>query len=233
MSRNVLTIAIVILSVSLFTFSQEASAQSGSRGGGGGGGVSSGGGGGGSLGSSGVSTSGSRFRRRGLSVIELAYLQQQANLQRQALLDQQRVNTERLRQQTLTRFASNPDAKQNKDQYIAAFKDAKAEFKAIRNGQRPVACRNLDRIFVLRTKEFNRVAGDIKWPNALKDEAHMELTESVSDIASGKGDAATLQESLKQLNQQLEERVVDKSISIRDYATAKRFVSGLANEAML
>ena len=209
MSRNVFAVAIVMLSVSLLTVCQQANAQSGSR-----------------------NSIGSRNNFRWAQQQRAITVQDQAALQQQSALQQQ-ANAEALRKQALQQAVSNPNSQLNKNQFLAAFKDAKAEFMAIHNGRRGVTGQNLNRIFVLRTREFNRNAGKIKWPRTLQVAPHKELTKLVDEIVDGKADAAQIDGLLQQLNQQLEKRVVAKSINIKDYATAKRFVSGLANEAML
>jgi hypothetical protein len=216
MFRNVLAFAIVMISVSLLTVPPAVNAQSGSRN------------------SVGLSRNGlgsrSSYRpaqqRRSLTAQELAVLQQQAAEQQQTIIAAQR-------KQALQQVTNNPNSQLNKTQFLAAFKDAKAEFMAIHNGRLGATGRNLNRIFVLRTRDFNRNAGNIKWPRALNAAPHKELTKHVDDIVSGKSEPTQLDAVLQQLNQQLERRVVAKSINIKDYANAKRFVSGLANEAML
>ena len=203
MSRKILAISIAAFSVFLITDCQSVNAQSGSR---------------------------NNFKLDRKNQIITA---EQQRLENQKAVWQQQANVELQRQRTLQQVANNPNSQFNKNQFIAAFKDAKAEFMAIHRGQIVATGRNLNRIYVLRGRDFNRKARSIKWPKALLAEPHKELTEVVDEIVAGKGDATQINVVLKQLNQQLEQRVVAKSINIKDYATAKRFVSGLANEAML
>ena len=77
-----------------------------------------------------------------------------------------------------------------------------------------------------------RETKEIKWPKTFENEPHADLVSKIEKVITGEGedDIGML---LQKLSQQLEQRVVDKSIAIKEYATAKRFVSGLAYEAEL
>jgi hypothetical protein len=152
---------------------------------------------------------------------------QQLNLQKQQAQAQARY------QQTLRALAENPDGSQNKRQYSDAFKDAKREFMAIRNKTLPASGRRLERPFVLRSRDVDRKKRSINWPDTLKDDHESLIGTIESGLMDKELSASELQKLLQQLSQQIEQRVLSKSINIKEYATAKRFVSGLANEADL
>lgn len=222
MKRHINLIAIIALAV--FSLAVEnVNAQSGSRGGGSS--VSRGGGGGVSRGSFG---SGSRGRS-GLSAAEI---NAQRLLAQQQFLQQQRESAEIQRKQFLQQLSSNPNSSQNRRQLIEAFNEAKLEYKAIHNGQLAANGRKLTKVFVLRSKQLDRETKEIKWPKTFENEPHADLVSKIEKVITGEGedDIGML---LQKLSQQLEQRVVDKSIAIKEYATAKRFVSGLAYEAEL
>ena len=225
MSRNITLI--VIAAFAVFSSAVEiANAQSGSRGGGGS--VarrSSGGGGGASFGG----RSGSRSRG-GLSAAER---NAQLLLAQQQYLRQQQEAAEVQRKQFLQKLASNPNSSQNRKQLAQAFSEAKSEYMAIRKGQLPATGRKLTKIFVLRSKSLDRGTKEINWPKTFEQEPHADVVVEVEKAISENKGVAELGKLLQQLSKQLEQRAFDKSIAIKEYATAKRFVSGLAYEAEL
>jgi len=95
--------------------------------------------------------------------------------------------------------------------------------------------------FRLTSKEVDLDKHMIKWPKPLLDSVHEETIAEIDElIAEDEEDDENEDEAeatpedfnqlLSQLNQQLGERVLDRDISSANYATAKRFVTGLSND---
>lgn len=159
--------------------------------------------------------------------------EQQAAIQQQNAFQQQ-ANAEARRKQLLNQYAANPNSRENRTQYSSAYDDAKAEFMAIRQGSIPVAGRRLQRPFLLRSNELNRAKRKIRWPKTLLQDQHKETVVEIEKfIADMKKNAQDLRSLIERLALQIEQRVVERSIDIKDYAKAKRFISGLANETDL
>ena len=226
--------ALLVGSVVVFSLmsSQLVNGQSGSRniGSAGSSGASAASGGGGSFGGSSSGAFGSRGRRNSAPVLSP---EQQFEI-RQQIVAQQRANAALQRQSVLTKFSANPNSRENRNQYGNAYKDAKVEFTAIRNGKIPVAGNKLQRPFLLRSNELNRSQRMIKWPKALHDEQHAQKIVQIEQfIGEMKMDSQELNGLIRELTLEVERRVVAKSISIKEYATAKRFLTGLSNETEL
>ena len=159
--------------------------------------------------------------------------EQQQLLQRQNLLAQQ-ANAAQQRIAALRQLSLNPNSKENRNQYREAYNDAKAEFMAIRKGTVNVSGQRLQRPFVLRSNEINRKARKIRWPKSLREEQHQDVVNNIEKfIANMEKNAQELSGLIRDLGFQLEQRVLDRSIDIKSYASSKRFLSGLANEVEL
>lgn len=162
-----------------------------------------------------------------ISTEQQQFLQQQNAAQQQANAAQQRI-------QFLRQLSANPNSRENRTQYSNAYDDAKAEFMAIRNGSVPVSGSRLQRPFLLRSNELNRKARKIKWPKALQDQQHNATVADIEAfIKDMKQNAQELTQLISQLSSEVEQRVIAKTIDIKQYAKAKRFLSGLANETEL
>ena len=229
MNCNTKLIAIAAVFSVCFIAFENANAQSSSRSfGGGGGGISR------SFGSGFGGGASSGFRRSSRSTNSQGGTSDLDQFVREQLSGQRQVSPEQQRKQFLQQLASNPNSSQNKRQYSAAFEEAKFEYMAVLNGRIPANGRKLNQVFLLRSKDLNRKTHEINWPETFDQEPHAKLVTAIEKLISeNKATKKDLGLLLQQLSQQLEQRVVAKSIAIKEYATAKRFVSGLANETEL
>lgn len=166
--------------------------------------------------------------------------QQQAQVQQQLAEFRRAQEIEIARQQRIALFqqlASNPDAQLNRRQNANAYKEAKAEFTAIKRMNIPVSAagNSLESPFLLRSSDINRSTRMVSWPDALLDAQHRTAVLEIENRIAGNHEenqtsAEEFLDLFQQLSQDLGRRVIQKDISQRDYAKAKRFLSGLANE---
>ena len=175
--------------------------------------------------------SGSRNRpqrtRRTPSLEQTRLLQQQNRQQQQAAAHANRIAT-------LQSLANNRTGAENRRQYADAFKQAKREFMAIKRKELPISGRRLDQLYVLKSQEVSRTTRSIRWPKILKSELHSGLVKAIeSGLMQRELTTGEVHDLLGQLSVQLEQRVIGETIEIKAYADAKRFISGLANEAEL
>ena len=214
-------------------------AQSGARSIGGSGARSVGGGG--AVRSSGSrSFGGSSRRSTGPSAAERARLQQQQlKLERELAIENAEATAELSRQQykqTLIQLGDDPNGNANTQQYRLAFDEAKSEFKALINKRvSPNSTDNLKQPFRLPKKDLNRKSGKLNWPSIFKSEDFSEVTDEL-DSQITEGGLSTSEEAeefltkLMEVNSQLGEAAVAGDIKSTNYARAKRFITGLANE---
>ena len=228
--RNIIILSALVLSM---TFTSELYAQSGSRGGGGS--RSSGGSRVRSSGGSRPSLSSSRGRVRQPSPAELERLtkQQQQEAQRLAKL-QGEYSREQFRQ-TLVQLALRENRSANARQLREAFREAERDYKRLRSGNlTPEQAGVLQVPFRLSDKDIDRSSGTIQWPEALRADQFTELTDSLDKTVAGGVDsdetAKQFFNELKTLNTAVNEAVVSKEIKSSNYAKARRFITGLANE---
>ena len=201
-------------------------AQSGSRGFSGGG--SSGGGGGFSGGSSGGFSSGG-FSRGGFSGGGISRA-----IEAEQFRKQQAQNFDAIVRQ----LGDYPNSSANKRYRRAAFDAAKKEAIALRAMRISVAAASefLQQPFRLLESDFDTRTGEIRWPMALKVSVHDELIQSIENKveeqkAGERVRASEFIQLVRKLNYQLGQRAANKQISAKDYANAKRFLTGLAYEA--
>ena len=236
--RNIILLSALVLSM---TFATESFAQSGSRGGGGGGARSSGGG----SRSSGASRSRSSGGSRGISrsrnnvrqptPAELEFLarQQQQEAERLAKLQDEFVREQF--KQTLVQLALRENRSANSRQYRSALREAEQDYKRLRTGKvAPEQVGALQVPFRLSENDIDRSEGTVQWPEALQAEQYSEMTETLNaTIEGGVTSAETAEQlfgELKTLNTAVNQAAANREINSSEYATARRFVTGLANE---
>ena len=238
--RNIILLSALVLSM---TFATESFAQSGSRGSSGGGARSSSGGGsrssgGGARSSSGGSRAGfgrSRSNVRQPTPAELEFLarQQQQEAERLAKLQDEFVREQF--KQTLVQLALRENRSANSRQYRSAFREAEQDYKKLRTGKiAPDQVGALQVPFRLSEKDIDRSEGTVQWPEALQAEQYSELTETLNATIEGGVTSAEAAEQLfgelKTLNTAVNQAAADREINSSEYAMARRFVTGLANE---
>lgn len=235
--RYIITLSLLVFSLTVCDLSL---AQSGSRGfgGGGGGGVGGGGGGGSVSGGSGAFPGGSstRSRRRRLSPLESQQLAlQQLEIQRQVA----QVQAERQRKQykqTLAQLSLPQNKSANARQNRLAFEQAKNDFKSLRRRQvTPNQVGLLGQPFRLTNREIDRSKNTTNWPKALRTSEFsskvLVLDKTIMESRITDTETATLfLGELSTLNSALNTAAANGSLKIADYANARRFITGLANE---
>lgn len=233
MRTNIILCAIVLS----LTFVCQSFAQSGSRGGGGGfrGGGTSGGGGVRSSGGTRSGFGGSGTRVRQPSRAELARLAEQRKQEAQRLAELQDGFEREQFKETLVQLALRENRSANSRRQREALREAVQDFKSLRSEQlTPDQVGVLQVPFRLTDKEVDRSNGTVQWPEALLAEQFSELTESLNTtLADGVSDAESVEQffgELKELNSALNQAAVDREIKSSNYAKARRFVTGLANE---
>jgi len=225
----------LMLAMLVAVTTQVANAQSGSRGGVSSRSVSGSGGRitGSRLGAGSGSRLGSGSRNRSNSGESNSPLQREINLQNQ------KANAERIRQQykqALIQLGQNPNGNTNSQQYRLAFEEAKEEYSALRKQVvTPENTGSLQLPFRLRRSDINRKTRTANWPKVLDDSDYSELTGAIdSQITNGgvttSEEAKEFLAKLTEINNLLGRAAVAGDVGSRDYARAKRFISGLANE---
>ena len=227
--RNIIILSALVL---LMTFTCELYAQSGSRGSGsrssGGSRVRSSGGSRSSLGSS-------RGRVRQPSPAELERLAKQQQEQAQRLAKQQEEYSREQFRQNLVQLALRENRSANSRQLKEALREAERDYKGLRSGNlTPEQVGVLQVLFRLTDKDVDRSSGTVHWPESLNADQFMKLTESVDAITvDGVNSDETAKKffsELKTLNTAVNQAVVDKEMKSSEYAKARRFITGLANE---
>jgi len=229
MKSLVLPLAL-LLSMSLSSVSL---AQSGSTGGGGGSvRISSGGSSGRAI------SSGRSVRRPRVSAREQALNQQR---QQEQYLQNQELQKEalvQLRHDFMVELGAQPDSSQNRRQRQLAFKEAKKEYIALKKMDITLseASRFLQEPFRLTSKELDQTKGEIHWPKPLLEPDHEEAIAKIENAIGGEGQTVggekqDLDKLLSEVSRQLGERVLSRDITSADYANAKRFLTGISNDA--
>ena len=235
--RKIVVMCALVSSLALVS---ESYAQSGSRGGGGGGGgaVRSSGGGGGGARSSGRSRSGGgglSRRARQPSPAEIARAIQKQREDAALAAKLQAEFAQEQFKQTLAQLALRENRSANSRQYRTAFREAKNDFKGLRSGDlAPEHVGVLQTPFRLSDQEIDRTDGMVQWPDALGMGQFAELVEGLeATIANGVSNAETASQffsELERLNTAVNQAAANREIDSSTYATARRFVTGLANE---
>ena len=238
--RSWFKIIVVVAAVSVFA--SDLFAQSGSRGGGGSSAprarASSGGGGGVSRRSGGgVSRGVSRNRLSDAERAAIALKQYKQQAELAAQLQELQAETQRQNfQNTLILLAQKENGAENKRQNRTAFDEAKKDYQALRSGAiSPEELRELKSPFRLGKSDFSRDEQQAIWPESLESDTFGELTNNLKvSLANGGITDAESAESfindLGVLNRELNSVAARGEIPIKEYAKARRFVTGLANE---
>ncbi len=227
--KSIIVIFIVgVISIASVDISQ-VYAQSGSRGGGGGG-ISGGGG----------LSGGSFYRRHRLSPFERQQLaQQQLELQQkqvQQQAQQQAVLAKQQFKQNLISLGLKKNRSSNSRQYKLAFAEAENDYANLRvSSVEPIQVGPLQQPFRLTNKDIDRVERTANWPRALRSEKFSAMVK-ILDSAIMEGSVTDSESAneflndLEMLNAVLNTAAIRGEVSAKDYARAKRFVTGLANE---
>lgn len=219
--RNVIILSVLVFSTAIVT---QTHAQSGSRGGGGS--YSGGGSGFGGL-------------RR------LSRLERQQRAQQQALVGQQlaqqtaRLQAEQAKQQfkrTLSQLTSSDNRSANSRQNRVALEQAKRDYKSLRKQQvAPNQLGPLQQPFRLTRKDIDRQNHTANWPEALRDKQFDSLVRKIdraimNQAIDNSETAAQFLNDLARLNTSLNTTAANGQVNISNYARARRFITGLANE---
>lgn len=230
LSKTIVSFATVLLVVQI---SSQSLAQSGSRGGrgqAGGGGTGGGVAGGRSTGAGAHLWSFGRRLARLRQIIEAQELASRFDELTQQAFQQQQA-------QLLDALGTQPDGTLNRRLNQLAFDEAKREYTALVRMQIPVSAagRQLQQAFRLSSRDVNRSTRVIHWPETLLATEHAELIQDIESKVDLNQDAANVPaedfiQAIEQLSLQLGHRAVAREISSREYARAKRFLTGLAHE---
>jgi hypothetical protein len=210
------TIAAFIIGVSILTIENSAFAQSGTRSGGFGGG-----------GSRLSATERAELRRQ-----KAVRQQQQARANQQRQADLIKANFKN----TLVQLGSKPDGSANRRQSKLALDEAKRDFKLLRQRKAsPNQIGVLAQPFRLSSDAIDRMKNTANWPMILKTNSFSSIvTKLETQIMSGNiRDTASAEDflaTLSQLNFALNSAAANRDVKAIEYAEARRFVSGLANE---
>ena len=226
--RNIIILCVVVLSV---TFASQLYAQSGSSGGSRSGGASRARASGGSR----SGGSGARSRVRQPSRAELERLAKQQQQAAQQLAKQQEEYGRQQFRQTLIQLALRENRSANSRQLRDALREAERDYKGLRSGNlTPVQVSVLQVPFRLTDKDVDRSGSTVQWPEALQADRFNELTKKVdamvADGVNSDKSAKQFFSELGELNTMANQAVVSKEMKSSDYAKARRFVTGLANE---
>ncbi len=203
--RNIITLSVLVFSMAVVSQSY---AQSGSRAG-----------------------SGSRPSR--------AQRQQQELLRQQQAQQAAQLRAAQSKQQfkqTLSQLASKDNRKVNSRQNRQALEEAKRDYRNLRQGQ--VSADTLGTLqvpFRLTKKEINRKNNTATWPSSLKKEEFGSLVETIDSAIMERAIASTesateFLSNLGELNSALSTAAAEGRVDITNYAKARRFITGLANE---
>lgn len=118
-----------------------------------------------------------------------------------------------------------------------AFNEAANEYRALKRMNISDVSMLLSTPFRLSSEDINRANGKVNWPKTFEDTKHQTVIRNIEldiqdthngvEIASSQFIA-----NFKQLSLQLGERAKAREISLKDYAVAKRFLTGLGYEAI-
>ena len=186
-----------------------------------------------SIAQSGSRSAGSGTRERQPSRVELARLAEQRRQEglRRAKL-QTRFEREQFKQ-TLVKLSLRENRLANSRRKREALREAVRDFKSLRSERlTPDQIGVLQVPFRLTDSEVDRSNGTVQWPEALQQ--FSELTESLdATVADGINSVESAKQfftDLEKLNTAVNQAVVNREIEPSSYATARRFVTGLANE---
>lgn len=210
-----MTVVALFTSV-LFGVSQ-ANAQSGTRGGGG---------------SSFGGYRPSNSERRQIARQRRQELQREAVVARQQLVELSKIQFK----QSLANLVLKKNTRLNSRQNRVAFDEAKADFRGLRSGNvSPGSLGPLRSPFRLTSKELDRNKRTASWPKLLRTREFREQVVRIdSAIMDGRIDtsesAGQFLSDLNRLNQRLNTAALRNGLSVGEFARARRFITGLANE---
>ncbi len=231
-------LAILLVSVGILWASPQLYAQSGARSGGFSGGGRSASGGRSisrARGSSGGSGSRSRVSpaERQRLAIEQFQNQQAAAAE---LAERQAQLSKRQFKESLVQLGFDENRRANSKQLKIALTEAKGDFRALRAGT--VAADNLGVLsvpFRLTNKEIDRQGRTLSWPSLLQREEFASQVKSIDEAILDK--TLTTEEAASEflgdlgaLNESLNRSVINDKASLIEFAKARRFITGLANE---
>lgn len=214
--RNFIILTLVGVIVAFFGSSQ-ATAQSGSRSGGG------------LYGGFGRP---SRAQRQQLKQQQLQ--QQRLQAQQNALLRAQQAKKQYKQSLVQLGLAKNKSA--NSKQYKIAFQEAQRDYKALRSKQvAPNQLGVLQSPFRLTNKDISRSNNAARWPNTLRSNSFGPLVQNIDQtiMDGGVSSQETAQDFLKDLqalNVALNNSAIQGNVNANEFARARRFITGLANE---
>lgn len=184
-----------------------------------------------------LAQSGTRSYQPRLTESQQRLLQEQELAARRRLAaEQSRLETE-VTQQALIQLATPEGTRHNRRFSKLAFAEARQQFidlkrmvLSLTEGAKP-----LSQPFRLSNRELDRQSNMLRLPEALQHNLHEEtvakLESQFTDPQSVEGEE--LLPLLNELSVQLAVRAKSSSISAREYALAKRFVTGLRHEITL
>ena len=227
--RNIIILCALVLSMTIVT---QLHAQSGSRR------SSSRSSGASRARSSGGSRSGTSRARSSVRQPSRAELERLAKQQQQAAQQLAKRQEEYGRQQfrqALVQLALKENRSANSRQLREALHEAEQAYKGLRSGNlTPEQVGVLQVPFRLTGKDIDRSSGIVQWPEALRADQFAELTESLdTTIKGGVNSDKTAKQffsELEALNTATNQLVVSKEMKSSEYAKARRFITGLANE---
>jgi len=116
-----------------------------------------------------------------------------------------------------------------------ALRESERDYKGLRSGNlTPEQVSVLQVPFRLTDKDVDRAGGTVQWPEALQADRFNELTKKVdamvADGVNSDKSAKQFFSELGELNTMANQAVVSKEMKSSDYAKARRFITGLANE---
>jgi hypothetical protein len=158
--------------------------------------------------------------------------QQQARANQQRQADLIKANFKN----TLVQLGSKPDGSANRRQSKLALDEAKRDFKLLRQRKAsPNQIGVLAQPFRLSSDAIDRMKNTANWPMILKTNSFSSIvTKLETQIMSGNiRDTASAEDflaTLSQLNFALNSAAANRDVKAIEYAEARRFVSGLANE---
>ena len=165
--------------------------------------------------------------------------QQQAQIRQQLAQQSVQFREEQTKQQfkqALTQLAGSDSRAANSRQFRIALDEAKRDYKSLRKQQvDPSFLGALKEPFRLTKNEIDRENRTANWPTSLQDSEFATLVASVDtairDRAVKDEESATqFLNDLGELNTALNRAAAGGRVNISNFAKARRFISGLANE---
>ncbi|MEM9944183.1 MAG: hypothetical protein AAF939_21685 [Planctomycetota bacterium] len=163
---------------------------------------------------------------------QIALLKEQA----EEALRQQAIAARQRQKQTLAQLILPKNQSTNAKQYRAAYTQARRDYASlIKKKIAPGDLGALKQLFRLTGKDINRAKHTANWPTALQKDEFAETVKGIdmSIMDSEIKDKATAEAflvKLNQLNLELNELAAAGGLDSQQFAKARRFITGLANE---